>query len=99
MRQQQYGWLIFGVSEENKVKHIVGTAYKKGDRSLLEKFKYEIARNTTNGMTFYDIIEIFPVVKGKEYRVLMFKYLLLQQEFQQIGRRIIMNVQGKALFR
>ena len=73
LRQQQYGWLIFGVSEENKVKHIVGTAYKKGDRSLLEKFKYEIARNTTNGMTFYDIIEIFPVVKGKEYRVLMFK--------------------------
>ena len=36
LRQQQYGWLIFGVSGENKVKHIVGTAYKKGDRSLLE---------------------------------------------------------------
>ena len=43
LRQQQYGWLIFGVSEKDKVKHIVGTAYKKGDRSLLEKFKYEIA--------------------------------------------------------
>lgn len=63
LRQQQYGWLVFGVSEEDKVKHIVGTAYKKGDRSLLEKFKYEIAKNATNGMTFYDIIEIFPVVK------------------------------------
>lgn len=75
LRQQQYGWLIFGVSEKNKVKHIVGTAYKKGERSLLEKFKYEIARNTTNGMTFYDIIEIFPVVNEKEYRVLMFKIL------------------------
>lgn len=73
LRQQQYGWLIFGVSEKDKVKHIVGTAYKKGDRSLLEKFKYEIARDTTNGMTFYDIIEIFPVVNGKEHRVLMFK--------------------------
>ena len=73
LRQQQYGWLIFGVSEKNKVKHVVGTAYKKGDRSLLEKFKYEIARDTTNGMTFFDIIEIFPMVNGKEYRVLMFK--------------------------
>lgn len=75
LRQQQYGWLIFGVGEEQKTKtkKIVGTAYKTGDNSLLERFKYEISRDTTNGMTFYDIIEIFPIVNGKEYRVLMFK--------------------------
>lgn len=73
LRQQQYGWLIFGVSEKDKIKHVVGTAYKMGDRSLLEKFKYEISRDTTNGMTFYDIIEIFPIVNGKQKRVLMFK--------------------------
>ncbi|MCM1283505.1 MAG: putative DNA binding domain-containing protein [Muribaculaceae bacterium] len=75
LRQQQYGWLIFGVGEEQKTKtkKIVGTAYKKGDNSLLERFKYEISRDTTNGMTFYDIIEIFPVVNSKKYRVLMFK--------------------------
>lgn len=75
LRQQQYGWLIFGVGEEQKVKtkKIVGTAYKKGDNSLLERFKYEISKDTANGMTFYDIIEIFPKVNGKEYRVLMFK--------------------------
>lgn len=75
LRQQQYGWLVFGVGEEQKTKtkKIVGTAYKKGDNSLLERFKYEISRDTTNGMTFYDIIEIFPSVIGKEYRVLMFK--------------------------
>ncbi len=75
LRQQQYGWLVFGVGEEQKTKtkKIVGTAYKKGDSSLLERFKYEISRDTTNGMTFYDIIEIFPIVNGKEYRVLMFK--------------------------
>ena len=80
LRQQQYGWLVFGVGEgrEAKAKKIVGTAYKKGDNSLLERFKYEISRDTTNGMTFYDIIEIFPIVNGKEYRVLMFKI--------QIGR-------------
>lgn len=75
LRQQQYGWLVFGIGEgrESKTKKIVGTAYKKGDNSLLERFKYEISRDTTNGMTFYDIIEIFPIVNDKEYRVLMFK--------------------------
>ncbi len=75
LRQQQYGWLVFGVGEEQKtkIKKIVGTAYKIGDKSLLERFKYEISRDTTNGMTFYDIIEIFPIVNGNEYRVLMFK--------------------------
>lgn len=73
LRQQQYGWLVFGVSEKDKIKHVVGTAYKKGDQSLLEKFKYEISRDTTNGMTFYEIIELFPVVNGKQLRVLMFK--------------------------
>ena len=39
----------------------------------MERFKYEISRDTTNGMTFYDIIEIFPIVNGKECRVLMVK--------------------------
>lgn len=42
----------------------MGSAYKKGEKTLLEKFKYEISRDTTNGMTFYDIIEIFPIVDG-----------------------------------
>ena len=73
LRQQQYGWLIFGVGEQNKTKQVVGTSFKKGDKSLLERFKYEISKDTANGMTFYDIIEIFTIVNGKEYRVLMFK--------------------------
>ncbi len=73
LRQQQYGWLIFGVGEKNKIKQVVGTSYKKGDKSLLERFKYEISKYTANGMTFYDIVEIFPIVDGREYRVLMFK--------------------------
>ena len=73
LRQQQYGWLIFGVGEQNKTKQVVGTSFKKGEKSLLERFKYEISRDTANGMTFYDIIEIFPIVNGREYRVLMFK--------------------------
>ncbi len=73
LKQQQYGWLVFGVSEKDKTKHVVGTAYKQGEQSLLEKFKYEISRDTTNGMTFYEIVEIFPLVNGKKLRVLMFK--------------------------
>ena len=73
LRQQQYGWLIFGVGEQNKVKQVVGTSFKNGDKSLLERFKYEISRDTANGMTFYDIMEIFPTVNEKEHRVLMFK--------------------------
>lgn len=73
LKQQQYGWLVFGVSEKDKIKHVVGTAYKKGDSGILEKFKYEISRDTTNGMTFYEIVEIYPIVDGKECRVLMFK--------------------------
>ena len=73
LRQQQYGWLVLGVGEKNMTKQVVGTSFKMGDKSLLEHFKYEISRDTANGMTFYDIIEIFPIVNGKEYRVLMFK--------------------------
>jgi ATP-dependent DNA helicase RecG len=72
LKQQQFGWFILGVSE-NKEKHPVGTSFKQGSPSLLEKFKYEIARDTTDGMTFLDIIELFPIYAGRKCRVLMFK--------------------------
>lgn len=70
IKQQQYGWLIFGVSEKGE-RHVVGSSYKKGGN--LEKFKYEIARDVIGAMTFVDIIELFPIVEGEEKRVLMFK--------------------------
>ena len=69
---KQYGWFVLGVSE-TKVKHPVGTAFKKGPGTLLERFKYTISRNTTDAMTFLDIIELYPVVDGEPKRVLMFK--------------------------
>lgn len=72
LKQQQFGWFILGVSE-SKERHPVGTSFKQGNSSLLEKFKYEIAKETTDGMTFLDIIELYPVYEGKECRVLMFK--------------------------
>ena len=71
LKQQQYGWFVLGVSE-TKDKHVVGSAYKKGDRHL-EKFKYEISRDLTDGISFIEIIELYPVVDGKELRVVMFK--------------------------
>lgn len=98
LRNQQYGWLVFGVSEKDKVKHVVGTAYKKGDKSLLEKFKYEIARDTTNGMTFYDIIELSPVVNGKELRVLMFKIPARQQVFNRLEDKLLRKIRRKSLY-
>ncbi len=73
LKNQQYGWLVLGVSETN-IKQVLGTAFKKGDNQLLEKFKYEIARDTTDGISFMDIVELFPInEKQKRCRVLMFK--------------------------
>lgn len=72
LKNQQFGWFILGVSEK-KEKHLVGTAFKKGSSSLLEKFKYEISRETTDGMTFLEIVELFPISQGEVFRILMFK--------------------------
>lgn len=72
LKNQQYGWFVLGVSEQKK-KYPVGTAFKQGNPTLLEKFKYEISRDTTDGMTFLDIIELYPIHDGKPQRVLMFK--------------------------
>lgn len=72
LREKQYGWFILGVSERSD-KYPVGTAFKYGDISLLEKLKYEVAQSTTDGIHFLDIIELFPEYEGKNHRVLMFK--------------------------
>ncbi len=72
LKQQQYGWFVLGVSESQE-KHPVGTNYKKGTPSLLERFKHEIAENTTDNATYLDIIELTPIYQGKPCRVLMFK--------------------------
>jgi len=65
LKSLQHGWLVFGV--DNKTRGIVGTDYR--DTHGLEKLKYEIARNTTGGITFTDIFEIY----DDDKRVVMFK--------------------------
>lgn len=69
---KQYGWLILGVSEGSP-RQPVGTSFKQGPATLLERFKYTISRNTTDSMTFLDIIELLPVVHGETKRVLLLK--------------------------
>lgn len=65
----QFGWLVFGV--RNKDKKICGSDYR--DAKGLETLKYEISINTTGGISFIDIYEVFPVVEGEEKRVIMFQ--------------------------
>ena len=72
LRQLQYAWLVFGVSETRE-KHLTGTHFKEGPKSLLERFKGEISRNTNSGITFDEIVELFLSEGGKTYRVLMFR--------------------------
>lgn len=72
LKNQQYGWLVLGVSEQ-KEKYPVGTAFKEGNQNLLEKFKYEVSQDITDRMTFLDVIELHPFYNGIQKRVLMFK--------------------------
>jgi len=61
----RYGWLIFGVN--NKTREIVGTNYR--DTKGLDVLKHEIAQNSTGGITFIDVFEVY----NDENRVVMFK--------------------------
>lgn len=69
LENQQYGWFILGVKEKGK--EVVGTNFK--DTRALDKFKYEISQNITDGMTFLDIYELYPEVGGMKKWVIMFK--------------------------
>ena len=72
LRQQQSGWLIFGVSE-TKEKHLVGSHFKEGSESHLEKFKGEVAKNTNGAITYDEIVELNLKSGDNNFRVLMFK--------------------------
>ena len=65
----QFGWLVFGV--RNKTREIVGSDYR--NTKGLDTLKQEIAIGTTGGISFIDIIEIYPLVHGEEKRVIMFQ--------------------------
>lgn len=69
LKNKQYGWLIFGVTDREH--RVVGTSYK--DTASLEKLKQEVAVHTTGGITFMDIYELYPQIEGHAKRVVMFK--------------------------
>ena len=65
----QYGWLVFGV--RNKDKKIVGSNYR--NKKGIDTLKHEISMNTTGGISFIDIYEVFPTIDNEKKRVLMFR--------------------------
>ena len=69
LKNQQYGWLIFGI--RNNDKKIVGSDYR--DTSGLDKLKHEISIGTTGNISFIDIFEVYPLVEGEARRVVMLK--------------------------
>ena len=66
LRGKQEGWLIFGI--EDKTHRIVGTQYRKGSKNL-NSVKGEIARGTTQQISFIEIYELMR--DGK--RILLFQ--------------------------
>ena len=69
LKNQQCGWLIFGVNDSRQV---VGTEYRNNPDDL-NNLKYEIAKHTTGNISFIEIFERFQECDGESKRVLMFK--------------------------
>lgn len=65
IKNQPYGWLIFGV---NNSRRVIGTQYKP-TRTDLDDLKSGIAQHTTNNITFVEIFEL----NLPEGRVVMFQ--------------------------
>lgn len=66
LKGNSYAWLIFGI--EDKRHKIVGSQFRP-IRKDLDSLKGEIAKKTTNGITFIEIYEL----KFEEGRVIMFQ--------------------------
>lgn len=69
LKSLQYGWLVFGVRNKDKV--IVGSDYRESKG--LDSLKQEIAKGTTGNISFIEIYEVYPVVNGEKKRVVMFQ--------------------------
>lgn len=65
----QFGWLVFGVRNKDKV--IVGSGYR--NTKGLDTLKQEISMNTTGGISFIEIYEIYPIIDDEKKRVVMFQ--------------------------
>lgn len=68
LRGQEYGWLVFGVRDKPRPRQIVGSDFRS-QRGGLDRLKQEIARRTSNGLTFEEIYQL----RTPEGRVVMFQ--------------------------
>ncbi|MFZ5517682.1 MAG: RNA-binding domain-containing protein [Candidatus Zhuqueibacterota bacterium] len=66
LKDQHYGWLIFGIND--KTREIVGTKYRDNEKDL-DSLKEEIAQKTNNRITFNEIYTLYL----PEGRVIMFQ--------------------------
>lgn len=69
LKSLQFGWLVFGVRDKDK--KIVGTDYR--DTAGLDRLKQEISDNTTGGISFVEIYEVYLDVDNEPKRVIMFQ--------------------------
>lgn len=67
LRNVQFGWLVFGV--RNKDRLVIGTDYRNTEG--LAKLKQEIAFNTTGSISFLEIYEVYKEINGENRRVVM----------------------------
>lgn len=63
----QFGWLVFGVRNKDRV--VIGTKYR--DNGGLMKLKQEISLHTTGALSFIEIYEVYKNDDNKTLRVLM----------------------------
>jgi ATP-dependent DNA helicase RecG len=66
LKNKKYGWIVLGI--EDKYRKIVGTKYRNSIKAR-ESLKHEVAKGTTNNITFLEIYEL----NMPEGRVLMLK--------------------------
>lgn len=69
LKSLQFGWLVFGVRDKDK--RIVGTDYR--DTVGLDRLKQEVSDNTTGGISFIEIYEVYLDVDDESKRVIMFQ--------------------------
>lgn len=68
LKGQKHGWLIFGVKDKPRPREIVGSRFRE-QRAALDSLKHEVAKQTSNGLTFEEIY----VHTRPQGRVVMFQ--------------------------
>jgi ATP-dependent DNA helicase RecG len=68
LKGQDHGWLVFGIRDKPLPRQIVGSLFR-AHRADLDSLKHEVAKQTSNGLTFEEIYEL----ARPQGRVVMFQ--------------------------